>query len=220
VPEPGGVYFEGPQGRKHMERLLIVEGPDDAYFFDAIFKDISANPARAGILYLNGKDALRKEFGPFIKSAPFTHGVVNTYAIVKDADLDPNAAIVEAHAVLRSYGEPEPPPATFVAAPAGRAGRVGLLIIPSATEPGDLEEVCFRTVAGEVLTNRVSTFLAETEASGGQIDHLSKRRVQTYLANKHGDLCRGPGRGFSCGHFNASHQSLVAIKDFCRQLIA
>jgi hypothetical protein len=203
-----------------MGRLLIVEGADDAYFFDAILADVGASPASTGIVYLNGKDELKNEFGPFIKSAPFKHGAVNTYAIVKDADRNPGAAITEAHAILRAHGEPEPPPATFVPAPAGRVGRVGLLILPSATEPGDLEEVCLRTVAGGALTDRVDVFLTETEAAGGVIDYLSKRKVQTYLANKHGELCRGPGRGFVCGHFNRGHASLTTIQDFCRQLIA
>ena len=219
MSEPSGAYFEGPQGRKHMERLLIVEGADDAYFFDSILADINANPARTGIIYLNGKDALKKEFGPFIKSGPFRHGAVNTYAIVRDADLNPSAAVTETHTILRTYGEPEPPPGTFVAAPSGRTGRVGLLILPSATEPGDLEEVCLRTVVGEALLNRVDVFLGETVTAGGPIDDLSKRKVQTYLANKHGSLCRGPGRGFAVGHFNRGHSSLMAIQEFCRQLL-
>ena len=220
MSEPSGTYFDGPHGRQRTGTGLILEGADDAYFFDVILRDVGASPARTGILYLTGKDQLQNELGPFLKSTPFKHGAVNTYGIVKDADAKATAAITEAHRILRSHGEPEPAAGTFAAAPAGRAGRVGLLILPTAGDTGDLEEVCLRTVADEALTKRVDAFLAETVATGGQIDKLSKRKAQTYLANKHGDLCRGPGRGFVCGHFNGNHESLATIKDFCRQLIA
>lgn len=219
MSHPRGTFFDGPQGRAVMERVLLVEGPDDAYFFDAILTDIGASPAKVGINYLSGRDNFDSDLGVFLKSSPFKHGAVNTYAIVIDADTDPARAIADAHAVLKKYREPTPSSGSFVSAPSGRQGRVGLLLLPSGNEKGDLEEVCLRTIPNDPLYIRVNAFLSETISLGGEIDHLSKRKVQTYLANKHGELCRGPGRAFSLGHFDRAHQSLLTVQQFCRDLL-
>ena len=184
MSEPSGTYFDGPHGRQHMERVLIVEGADDAYFFDVILRDVGASPARTGILYLTGKDQLQNELGPFLKSTPFKHGAVNTYGIVKDADAKATAAITEAHRILRSHGEPEPAAGTFAAAPAGRAGRVGLLILPTAGDTGDLEEVCLRTVADEALTKESTHFLPRPSPRAARsISFQSERPRRTSQIN-------------------------------------
>lgn len=201
------------------ELVLFVEGNDEARFFETLMKP-RAVQRDVQILPVGGKDQMAAKLHAAFKSRAFVLGSVKGYGIVHDADLDPAAAIRRVHQILRENNQPTPAHGSFVAANGPAGPKAGLFIVPSNNATGDLDELCFSTVAMSERGRLVQEFIGNVETEFGELDKKSKRFVQSYLAAKDGHLCRGAGFGFSRGHFEPDHIALDPIKAFLDKLFA
>ena len=210
-----GAYFDSEDNILSRECILIVEGVDDASFLECLLKDIGADPARVSIAVAKGKDLLGSLVGAMLKNHAFTSGVTRTYAVIRDADESVEQAKKEAKAIFDRFSEPVPDVGAFAERNDGR--RVGLFLFPGDEQPGDLEELCMRSVH-DGLAAQAANFVAGIGEQGGKTDHLSKRTAQTYLAVASLPLCAGVGWAMKKGVFDVSSPQLEQIKSFLREL--
>jgi hypothetical protein len=213
---PEGLFIKGPPTQLDRASVLLVEGTDDAFFFETILAQLRADPARVAIAIIGGKDNLTSELGAFIKSSAFVSGVIHSYAIIVDSDADPVASLRKVHAALGKYNQPKASVATIDAT---SQPKVGVYLIPSGTESGELETLALKTVDGAPVMPHLQTFLKEAQSISGNLDKIYKRSAQAFLAVQPGELCRGTGRGFSNGHFPLADPCLDDIKRFVTELI-
>lgn len=217
MASPSGRYFSGPKERSDREMVLMVEGQDDAFFFDALLEQVGAVPDRVGLVYIQGKTNLGMNIADLIKSRAFVTRHTRKYAIVVDSDDVPASTIQEVHRALTVNGQPTPGHAAFQAGAQGVV--VGIFLVPSEREDGDLEKLCLASLGDEPLLRLARDFLAQVNRDFGPLPSLYKSLAQIYLACRPEDT-RGVGRAFRQGIFNRDHACLEPVRNFLRAFIA
>jgi len=156
MPAPSGRFFSGPKGRSDRQNVLMVEGQDDAVFVDTLLFLVGAAPERVGVVYIEGKTKLEINVADLIKSRPFVTGQIRKYAIILDSDQAPEQTLAEAHRALTANGQPTPAHGVFREDAKGVA--VGVFLIPSDVEAGDLEKLCLATLGTDGLLTMAAIF--------------------------------------------------------------
>lgn len=211
MSEHRGKYFEGKDGKAEREKVLIVEGVDDAYFFDSLLSQANADPASVGIIYIEGND-IQKNLGMLLKRPEITRGIIKSFAFILDADIDAAKKNQEIQQAFMFYGYTITSPSTFVKFNNFSAGYT---LLPSPTESGSLERVLLRTVDRDIRVAWTKDLLVRCEQLFDQrFDHLYKRQADIFLSCNHRTKSRGVGKSFSDGIFQNTHPSLDTIKGF------
>ena len=212
-----GTYFDGKAGRLNVESIFLVEGQDDAIFFDQLLSNTGADANSVGICYVEGKD----KFADFLKtvliSSAFTSGRIKKYALIRDSDDDPARAANEVADALRRLGEPTPNCGSVSPRPDGR--KVGFYLLPGCGQPGDLEELCMRTVNGQPKAVAVDNHINSVEQAFGPLHHRSKRVAQSYLAIAADELVRGVGLATKKGVFPINSAALGTAEAFLKTFL-
>lgn len=217
------LYFPKGNGGQNRERVIFVEGKDDAQFLSAMLTEIQADPQRVGIVEVEGKPNFHSRLKVFLKSSYVTQGVVKTISIICDADADPKKAEEEVNKIITSLGHPAVQIGTYVTTATGI--RIGLFTMPNPTMAGDLEKLCLDTVEGHDLERKAEEFIVSAEALARQdgkelTGSRHKRKAQVFLSGFAGDLIRGAGRGYAIGCFKTDHDALEPLRNFLRLTIA
>lgn len=213
------IYFEighkNNNARIDRERLIFLEGTDDAYFLDHVLDQIKADSGKVGLVTVGGIGEFPSRIKGFSKTPNFTGGKVKAVSIVRDADDD----FVKTNAEMKdlfkrifgvdvSHGD--------VVLHDGIS--YGYFLMPGVSLSGDLERLCLSTVDGLGLEKQSSDFLGGL--TNPPTDHIYKRKAQIYLAGYNGDLCRGAGLGFKRGYFDHTHESLEPFKVFLGKFVS
>lgn len=207
------LFFEGKLGRQDREKVVFVEGTDDAYFLDAILEDIGADPKNVGVLVVDGVGNFASAFLNYSKSSAFRKatGVL----AVRDADQDPGGAEAELRSGFEKAFKVNVSSAEIVK---HKNTSFAQLIVPSALENGELEKLCLDTVSTTDLYSIANKCV--TDAYGiNAFTQIDKRKAQVFLATFPDVLCRGAGMGFRRGYFDKAHPSLDDIKDFIKKFL-
>ncbi|WP_342637437.1 DUF3226 domain-containing protein [Rhizobium jaguaris] len=155
-------------------------------------------------------DAIEKSLQSLVKSRPYQEGRIVKIAAIRDADVNPTDATGMMHRAFQSVGWPQPAPGTFEG---GQNIEVGLFVVPSSDQSGDLERLCLATVADVAKAQSVTQFYAQMDATYGPLDRPYKRQCAIYLACTNVET-RGPGQAFSIGVFDRQHGVLEPLKQF------
>ena len=208
------VYFEGNLGRQDREKLIFVEGTDDAYFIDAILEDLGANPDEVGVVIVGGIPRFGSSISIYSKSSAFrkARGV----AVLRDADNDPGTAVKELEDAFQKSFKVKVDHGKLVTS---KNVVYGIFVLPSAAEQGDLERMCLDTVAGTHL-HKIAENYINLAKEAGPLSQVHKRTAQVFLAAVPDELCRGAGMGFRRGYFDLSHDSLEPLKGFLKDFIS
>lgn len=211
------IYFNKSKNNLDVPYIFIVEGPDDAYFLDAVLHDIGADPNLVSVCLARGKDKFETTLGLILKSHAFTSGRIARYAIIRDADEDVHAAAADVSALLARLSEPQPASGTIADRPDGR--KIGLYMFPGIGQSGDLEELCLKTAGANPPVTVASAYIDQSENLGGLVDHRSKRVAQSYLAISSFPLCAGVGWAMARGKFDVKSAALDELKEFLKQFL-
>lgn len=205
-----GARTEEPPVTIEKPNLLVVEGRDDQEFFEALLKNVALSEIQ--VLPVGGKTKLRKNLKGLVATENF-HAVTGL-GIVRDADADPADAFEDVRTALRASGLSVP---ANPIEPSGNDPRVTVMILPGGGESGSLEDLCLRSVDGDpaiLCTDRYFECLDAQQVDHPQ--HLSKARVQTFLASlPQTDLRLGVAA--QRGYWPLGHDAFQEARDFLRQ---
>lgn len=216
-------FFSKNNQRQNRSCVIFVEGQDDAFFLSAILEEMHADPEKIGIVQVEGKENFPPRLKTFLKSSNFTQGIVQTIAIVCDADADPNRVQTDLSAVFTGSGQPVLLLGDYVTN--GNGTKIGLFTMPNSTTSGDLEKLCLDTVVGHPLEEGAEEFITTAEGiANGSGANLSgsrhKRKAQVFLAGMPNEVVRGAGRGYAVGCFDDGHAALAPLRAFLLATIA
>lgn len=158
--------------------LLLVEGINDARFFDA-YLNRELGVADVQIAQVGGNTGFR----PFLaEGLPNARGVANVrrLGIVTDADTDAAAAFQRIRSALADAGFPAPRRVWETAQ--SHSLSVAVAVLPDGSAPGDLETLCMSSIADSPLSVCVDEYLACARAAGREIAAPNKARLHAYLA--------------------------------------
>jgi len=176
--------YQGPT-RLTQPKLLIVEGKDEQFFFDALLAAMG-HRSDVQICPQGGKDKLARYIRTLTQTPGFDDQAnkVNAIGIVRDADDNPDAAFQSISNALKDGNLPVPPHPMQLA---GGDPQVIVFITPGNHRPGALEDLCLWSVQDNPATPCVNSFfqcLREKLPGDDLPKNLSKAKVQAFLASR------------------------------------
>lgn len=206
-------------------KVLLVEGKDEVYFFNALLKEMGIKQI-IDVQEVGGKDKFKNEIQAFLQSFG---SQVKSYAIIRDADTDSNAAFQSVVAILKNNREPFPTNKGDYGENANR--RVGVFIMPGNQAERMLEDLCLQTVADHPVINCVEGYISclqktlvtllPDQPKEPDIHYFpknsSKARAQAFLAGMH-EIASSVGIAAEKKYWNFDHAVLADLKAFLQKL--
>ena len=196
--------------------VLLIEGDDEARFFEALLKHVGLVPnVDIQLRKLEGKDN-RRAFEAFLRDPGFP--IVTAYAIVRDADADVKDTLKSIQKLLRDHGQPCPKGHGMFAH--NDTLKVGIFIMPGNTPSGMLEDLCLQSVADHPIMPHVEDFMAQVKSVMQEKapKNESKAKVQAFLAGMEKPL---PHLGVAAqkGYWPFNREAFSSLCDFIEQLM-
>jgi hypothetical protein len=158
-------------------RLLIGEGQDEVFFFQAFLAHLGRNDVQ--VEQFRGKTNL----------SPFIHWLKNragyptllTLAVTRDADVSVASAFQSISTALSNHGLAVPPaPGQFAAG----APRVGVFVVPDNAAPGMLEDLCLSAVQTDPVMPCVNDYFQCVQNQANRLPNpMAKARVHAWLSS-------------------------------------
>ena len=200
------------------DALLLVEGIDDARFFNAILHRLLKR-TDVQVVYVGSK----VNFRPFlINLLPRSKGFsrLRHLGIIRDADCSATSTLQSLRDALTDAKLPAPPQA-WETKHFGQL-RVTLAILPDESSPGNLEDLCLRSIANSPESTCVDQYIKCRESAGAQIadNRLAKSKVYAYLAVGRGSAEPGLrlGEAADAGVWNWGDPAFQRIVNFLQNL--
>jgi hypothetical protein len=195
------------------QKLLIVEGSHERDFFQAWFARLNILDVQVQIL--GGKTLLKQNLLSLQKDSDFPS--VTSLVIVRDADENPIGAFQSVISAIHSAVMPEPN-APWQFTDTGMP-RICVVVLPTESEAGALEELLLRSVEADPISVKAVTYIDDAVAAltaGGvrpppPLHRLGKARVYAYLATfEYPD--RDQGKAAGSGVWKFDHPALERLK--------
>lgn len=199
------------------DRLLLVEGPDDRNFFDALIRRrLGDTGSDIQVVDVGGARAFKDRIVAVRDlAAAKTRRRPHAIGIVRDADRNPTGAWQSVRdAVAAANLQPPERSAEFSDA----SPRVGIFIVPDSESEGTLETLCMRSVARKPAAHCVERYLTcldEREAMSSR--NRDKSFAHAYLASRRDPVAR-VGEAARQGVWNFDHPTFAALDNFLRRL--
>lgn len=198
------------------KKILLVEGPDDIYFFNALLVELNAPVEEIQIIDYEGKDRLSAIFSLLIKAPEVESGDVVAIGLVQDADGDLDRAKANIDEAWRAVGLDVAPYGVFSKSKLRKSLSIGSFALPDCKSSGDLDEMLFSSSSNDAAHPLSLSFLDQVGLEPGP--KFYKRATQVYLASKP-KLSRGAGRGAENGYFDLSSIALSDVKNYIDSLV-
>ncbi|MFZ1472539.1 MAG: DUF3226 domain-containing protein [Anaerolineae bacterium] len=160
-------------------KQLLVEGADASRFFQSFSAALALSSLQ--IHNFGGNS----ELPGFLKALALMPGFdeVASLAIIRDAEVDPQAAFQSVCAALRRAGLAAPAQSGIFSS--GRL-QVGVFILPDSSSAGMLESICLRAVAADPAYACIEPYFACLDRAGvPRPANMEKAQLQVFLASRH-----------------------------------
>jgi hypothetical protein len=158
-------------------RLLIGEGQDEVFFFEAMLAHHGV--ADVHVEQYAGKGKLSVHLRDLV-NRPGWQGVA-ALAVTRDADADAAQAFASVSSSLAASGLPGPPAAGQVAV---GPPRVGVFLLPDNRRAGMLEDLCWEAVQTDGAALCVDDYLrCVAQRAARQPNVLAKARIHAWLTS-------------------------------------
>ncbi len=200
-------------------KLLVVEGRDDQFCFEAALRD-HLGLTDIQVMPIGGKTLLTRNLTGLIADPDFA--TVGSLAVVRDADeTTPDATMPAAAQSFQSvcgslrHANLSCPPAhgQFSDGPP----RVGVFIVPNGTDDGMLETLCLHTVSALPEFPCVDAYFQCLQAHQIAPKNLHKARAHAWLASRP-EPDRRVGEAAQAGYWPRDSQAFDDLWAFLRSM--
>lgn len=210
-----GFYFDTENPAYDRELIFLVEGDDDAMFIEAILQDLLVAEEKARIVVCQGKQRIRDHI-KFISKSSQLHTTINSIVVAIDSDEDPQKSLFYVHSALRDSGFATPDAYDFSAK---SAPRVGIILLPSSTEVGELESLAIKLFPDNDVKDFALRLVDAATAADPTLRKVSKRRAQALLAGMSKKIRNSVGWAFHDGTISVSSPELRHIRSFLLRVL-
>lgn len=191
------------------DRLLVVEGKDDYFFFENFLKNLNINDV--DIRNVGGKDDYKNKLPLLKKTSGFDN--VKKIAIIIDAHDDCNSTFKSIYNIIRRKMKLIPPktPNTY----SEENPSIGIFIMPDNCKNGSIEDLCLNTIKSDSSLKCIDIFIEciKKIKQYSNISKISKRKVQIYLSVKP-KIPNSLGLGAKQGYWDFSSKEFDSLKKF------
>jgi hypothetical protein len=199
------------------ERLLLVEGKDEQFFFEAFLQNLGITTIQ--IFPVGGKTQFKTGFNAIV-AAPNFRSVV-ALGIIRDADKDSRAAFQSVCGVIKNHSYKKEIPLRAPDRPFAQAGRnpaISVFIMPDNKSEGMLEDLCIRSISGSKELTCIEDYFSCLEKNAlGIPEQISKAKVHAFLASRE-EPDKRLGEAAKAGYWLFKHDAFTALKEFLQQL--
>lgn len=204
-------------------RVILVEGPDEVNFFEALFRHISMQGIQ--IINVEGKDNFPAKFSIFLKHPDFR--LVHGYALIRDADTSHAATFNSLKSLLQNHGQPCPQASGNFSIT--DMLKVGIFIMPGNKETGMLESLCLQTVVDHPVMHCVNNYMdcldqklvRKTHETEGTLAYYPKNeekaKILAFLAGMY-EVTHSLGVAALKGYWPFDHEALSELREFLKKL--
>ena len=190
-------------------RLLLVEGKDEVYFFEAYFETMGIIES-IHIIDFAGKGNFTKKYINTLKLMPGFDNLISI-GIVRDADNNAKSAFDSITGVMRECGfHCSSDPATFSTS----SPQVGVYIMPRPHIDGMLEDLCLESEKEHPHMSLVNDFI---EKLIERPNIPSKAKCLSFLASMK-EMPNNVGLGAKKGYWNFEADCMSDLNVFMRTL--
>ena len=197
------------------DRLLLVEGRDEANLFDALIRHHFGGERRSEIQVVDAGG--RDRFPGNLNAIALASRNVRAVGAVRDADDDAGGAFRSICGHLRNAG---------YAPPAAHGGfsdatpAVGVFIVPDGNAPGAVETLCRRSREGDPASGCVEGYMSCLDGRGAmRSGNRDKTFAHAYLAATDDPVAR-VGEGALQGVWDFDSDAFADLADFLRELLS
>ncbi|WP_394120322.1 DUF3226 domain-containing protein [Planococcus donghaensis] len=203
------------QSEINSKKVLIVEGKDEVFFFESLFKFMNIEES-IQILELGGVDNMKTKIKT-IKNMP-NFDEVDSIGIVRDSDGSIKSALQSVQNILSDTDLPVPVSHNSFTK-ADSLLKLGVFIMPGEEIEGAmLEDLCLHTKSEDENINLINEYLNQLKESGSSYpSNVAKAKVLIYLASAN-KVVNTLGLGAKKGYWNLSSEALNPIKSFITNL--
>ena len=195
-------------------RLVLVEGEDERNLLTKMLAEWNIQGIQT--IPVGGKDNFRAGLEQVMESARATETGLLAIGVLRDADEYPDRAFQSVAGSVRSQGLNTPSSHSVVAQ--GQPS-TGIFILPDGTNPGAIEDLCWRSVEDTATAQCCSNYLACLEVSNALLSpNVGKTLVHAYLASQQDPSAR-VGEGALQGCWPLDHPAFEPLKDFLHHLV-
>jgi hypothetical protein len=206
-----GKGFDEESRSPTCSHLLLVEGKDDAIFFKSMMEYMGIDGIE--IWNIEGKTQFRTRLSVLKMDMAFK-SMVTSLGIVRDADDDPESALMSIKDALKASGF-DVPDRSFISA--GSRPRVTFAILPDDS-PGMLESICLKSIESDPAMGCVDNYF-ECLKTTCQIEpkNIHKAKVQVFLASRE-KVGLDLRRAAQAGYWKFDHDVFAPVRDFLSQV--
>ena len=198
------------------DRLLLVEGRDEANLFDALLKHSFGIAGRQDIqtIEAGGRHSFRRRILA-IKAEAASHPPLRSLGVIRDADDSAGNAFQSVCDALRHAGYE--PPAAHGEISNGEPP-VGVFILPDGASSGAIETLCRRSIAGGAASQCVEAFIDCLKEQGTlHSRNEDKTFAHAWLAAGADPVAR-VGEGAQQGVWDFDSEAFAALSAFLGNL--
>ncbi|SIT10987.1 DUF3226 domain-containing protein [Paracoccus saliphilus] len=203
-----GKYFDSKKPEYNYAILILVEGQDDAIFLDRVLEQLEVEQNICRVIVCGGKSSVWTHLSLVIKSAHFS-STVKSLAVIVDADNNADSCRDEA---IRNFEKNGLPRVLAGDTEIANGKKFSFYSFPRPKEAGSLEDLALEISPESEVLSEAQKFI-ELANSDGELNKLSKRTVQAYLAGASANLRPTVGWAF---YDNIIPFQLDSIPEFSR----
>ncbi len=198
------------------ETLLLVEGIDDALFFRALLGHLGRTNIQ--VAYVGSWNQFRPVLMMLRKAPNFA--LLRRLGIVRDADLSAKSTLQSLSHALTDAQLPSPH-RPWEVLDEGRLA-VSLAVLPDGSSPGNLENLCLRSIGIKPESACIDQYIGCRENAGAQIadNRMAKSKIYSYLAVGNDGAKPGLriGEAAEAGVWDWDNSEFRRVSDFLRNL--
>ncbi|HOK58355.1 MAG TPA: hypothetical protein PK659_06685 [Methanothrix sp.] len=197
--------------RIECSNVIVVEGKEDKLFFEALIRHLELQNIQ--VISSEGKDNFRIKLKA-VMNLPGSYEI-ESIAIVRDGDANPESAFQSVCDALRNAGLPVPAhPGAFV----GDKPRAAVLILPGPDAPGMLEDLCLKAVAEDPAMRCTAEYFECLRRNCLYFSgNVAKAKIQVFLASRERAGLR-LGEAAQAGYLPWDADAFRPVRDFLKQI--
>ena len=205
-----------PRLKISADRLLLVEGRDEANLFGALLRHCFGPvwQQEIQIVEAGGRAAFRGNIATIRAEAESRP--LRAIGVIRDADRDARGALQSVCDALRMAGYNPP---TIHGDVSNGNPHVGVFIVPDGRAPGAIETLCRRSVAGGAASECVEAFIDCLKEQGMRSRNEDKTFTHAWLAAGEDPVAR-VGEGAQQGAWDFDSDAFGELTAFLRKLLA
>ena len=193
------------------KKVLAVEGDDEINFFDSLLKYMGISDAE--IYKVGGKNQFKNKLPALVNTTGFFDNV-ESFAVIRDANADANAAFTSIKNILQKQNlNPPSQMNKFV----NNGLKLGIFIMPGNSAEGMLEDLCLRTVQHHPKMSCINEFMDCILKFEEPPKNVAKAKAQSYLAAMP-IIANSVGIGAQKGYWDFDSNELDELKLFLENL--